>query len=68
MVPSEWHLAFQVALFLGIQAAFAIIVGLAESFRARKKMQKNAQFILTLTAVAILAFLIVLIITEKLKM
>jgi hypothetical protein len=45
---------------------FAIIVGIGESFRARKKMQKNAQFILTLTAVAMLAFLVVLIVTNKL--
>ncbi len=65
--PSEWNPALQVALFLMVQFFFAVVVGLAESFRARKKMQKNAQFILTLTAVAVLAFLIVLIITDKLK-
>jgi formate hydrogenlyase subunit 4 len=66
LVPSGWHPGYQVLLFFGIQSAFAVIVGLAESFRARKKMQKNAQFILTLTAVAMLAFLVVLIFTDKL--
>ncbi len=66
LVPAAWHPGFQILLFLSIQATFAIIVGIGESFRARNKMQKNAQFILTLTAVAMLAFLVVLIVTEKL--
>lgn len=66
LVPSEWHPGFQVLLFFSVQLVFAVIVGLAESFRARNKMQKNAQFILTLTAVAMLAFLVVLIVTDKL--
>jgi formate hydrogenlyase subunit 4 len=66
LVPSAWHPGFQILLFFSVQLVFAIIVGLAESFRARNKMQKNAQFILTLTAVAMLAFLVVLIVTNKL--
>ena len=66
LVPALWKPGYQVLLFLGIQAAFAMIVGAAESFRARNKMLKNAQFILTLTAVAMLAFLVVLILTDKL--
>lgn len=66
LVPSEWHPGIQILLFFSVQATFAIIVGLAESFRARKKMQKNTQFILTLSAVAMLAFLVVLIVTNKL--
>jgi formate hydrogenlyase subunit 4 len=66
LVPSEWHPGFQILLFFSVQMVFAIIVGIGESFRARKKMQKNAQFILTLTAVAMLAFLVVLIVTNKL--
>jgi formate hydrogenlyase subunit 4 len=66
LVPSEWNPGVQIVLFFTVQAAFAIIIGIAESFRARKKMQKNAQFILTLTAVAMLAFLVVLIVTDKL--
>lgn len=65
LVPSEWHPGFQILLFFSVQIVFAMIVGIGESFRARKKMQKNAQFILTLTAVAMLAFLVVLIVTNK---
>jgi len=66
LVPSDWHPGYQILLFFSIQAGFAIIIGLAESFHARNKMQKNAKFILTLTAVAMLAFLVVLIVTNKL--
>jgi formate hydrogenlyase subunit 4 len=66
LVPSEWHPGFQILLFFSVQGIFAAIVGIGESFRARNKMQKNPQFILTLTAVAMLAFLVVLIVTNKL--
>jgi formate hydrogenlyase subunit 4 len=66
LVPAEWNPGFQILLFFSVQSLFAMIVGIGESFRARNKMQKNAQFILTLTAVAMLAFLVVLIVTNKL--
>ena len=66
LVPAAWHPGFQILLFISVQLAFAIIIGIGESFRARNKMQKNAQFILTLTAVAMLAFMVVLIVTNKL--
>ena len=66
LMPAERGPGFQIMQFLAVQAAFAIVIGVAESFRARKKMQKNAPFILTLTAVAMLAFLIILIVTNKL--
>jgi hypothetical protein len=45
---------------------FAIIVGFMESFRARLKMEKNPQFILTLSAIAAIAFLVAIIVTNKL--
>lgn len=64
-VPSGWNVFLQVGLFLFIMAAFAVIVGLVESFRARNKMNKNPKFILTLSAIALIAFLVVLIVTEK---
>jgi formate hydrogenlyase subunit 4 len=66
MVPADWNSYLQAALFLLVQAVFAIIVGLLESFRARNKMNKNPKFILTLSAIALIAFLIILILTEKL--
>ena len=66
MVPAQWNLLLQIGLFFGIQFMFALIIGLLESFRARNKMFRNAQFILTLSAIALLAFVVVLILTSKL--
>lgn len=66
LVPAGWNIYLQSALFLLIQVAFAIVVGLLESFRARNKMDKNPKFILTLSAIAWIAFMVILILTEKL--
>jgi formate hydrogenlyase subunit 4 len=53
-------------LALGVQIIFAITVGLLESFRARNRMKRNPQFVLTLTSVAVLVYFVVLILTHKL--
>jgi formate hydrogenlyase subunit 4 len=66
MVPAGWNIYLQAFLFLMVQMVFAMIVGLLESFRARNKMNKNPKFILTLSAIALIAFMIILILTEKL--
>jgi formate hydrogenlyase subunit 4 len=66
MVPADWNTYLQAALFLMVQVVFAIIVGLLESYRARNKMNKNPKFILTLSAIALIAFMVILILTEKL--
>jgi formate hydrogenlyase subunit 4 len=66
MVPAGWNIYLQVLLFLTVQLLFAVIIGLLESFRARNKMDKNPKFILSLSAIALIAFVIILILTEKL--
>ena len=66
IVPAGWNIFLQIALFLAIQALFAIIIGLTESFRARNKMNKNPKFILTLSFIALIAFVVILILTDKL--
>ncbi|HUW92106.1 MAG TPA: NADH-quinone oxidoreductase subunit H [Bacteroidales bacterium] len=66
VVPAGWNIFLQIVLFLAIQAGFSIIIGLTESFRARNKMNKNPKFILTISAIAWIAFLVVLILTHKL--
>jgi formate hydrogenlyase subunit 4 len=66
LVPAGWNLGAQVALFICIQGLFATIIGYLESFRARNKMVKNSQYILTVSAIAVIAFVIVLILTNKL--
>lgn len=65
IVPAGGNIFLQTALFLVVQVAFALIIGLIESFRARNKMNKNPKFILTISAVAWIAFVIILILTDK---
>jgi formate hydrogenlyase subunit 4 len=65
IVPSGWNVFLQVSIFIAAQALFAIIVGMLESFRARNKMNKNPKFILTVSSIALIAFVIVLILTNR---
>jgi formate hydrogenlyase subunit 4 len=58
-------LVWALLLFLFIQAIFAIIIGLIESFMARFRMSHNPQFILALSSVSFLIFLGVLLVLEK---
>ena len=53
-------------LFLVVQVAFAAAVGVLESFRARKKLARNPQFIVTLAAIAIVGFLLALLMHSNL--
>jgi len=64
-VNGGWHTA-NVLLFFLVQAVFAAAIGLMESFRARKKMAKNPQFIVTLSSIALIAFILVLLLTRNL--
>jgi formate hydrogenlyase subunit 4 len=65
LVPSGMVPAMEVIIFTLVQALFAIIIGITESFRARNKMNKNPKYILTISAVAWMAFVVTLIITAK---
>lgn len=66
-VPSDLNLLSQIVLFFAVQAIFAVVTGFVESFRARNKMNKNPKFILTISAVGWIAFVIILIITDKIN-
>jgi len=65
LIPVEWYFPVRIALFFSIQIVFAALIGLMESFRARKKLAKNPQFIVTLSSIALVAFILVLLITYK---
>jgi len=65
VAPSGLNIFIQIALFIGVQVLFAVIIGLTESFRARNKMNKNPKFILTISAVAWIAFVVILILTDR---
>jgi formate hydrogenlyase subunit 4 len=66
IVPAGWNTPVKVLMFFIVQALFAVVIGITESFRARNKMNKNPKYILTLTSVALIAFMVILILTEKL--
>jgi formate hydrogenlyase subunit 4 len=66
VVPAGWNLFLKIGLFFALQALFAVVIGFTESFRARNKMNKNPKFILTLSAIALIGFTVILILTEKL--
>jgi formate hydrogenlyase subunit 4 len=61
LIPGSWYFPFKIALFFGIQVIFAASIGLMESFRARKKLIKNPQFIVTLSSIALVGFIISLL-------
>ena len=61
----SWMVLVQVGVFFMIQVLFASLIGLMESFRARKKLARNPQFIVTLSSIALVAFILVLLITYK---
>lgn len=65
IIQMEWPLYWQLGTYFLIQVAFAGVVGLLESFRARNKLGKNPQWIIMLSAIAIVLFLTTLIITKK---
>lgn len=56
---SEWY--YSVPIFIAVQVVFAIVIGVVESFMARFRMNHNAQYIFTLTSMALLIFLGVLL-------
>lgn len=58
-------MVWAIPLFILIQALFAAVVGLIESFMARFRMSHNPQFILALSSVSFLIFLGVLLVLEK---
>lgn len=65
IIPPSLPIVLQGLLFLGIQTGFGVLVGLAESFRPRKRMRLNIDFIFSLTSLAILLFFSALVLTEK---
>jgi formate hydrogenlyase subunit 4 len=60
-----WMVVMQVGVYFILQVLFASLIGLMESFRARKKLVRNPQFIVTLSSIALVAFILVLLITYK---
>ena len=64
VAPLHLDIVISAVLFVLIQAVFAIIIGILESFKARLKMTYNPQFILTLSGISLLIFFAVFIIKQ----
>ncbi len=65
VINTTWLWYYQVMTFFSIQFLLPVVVGVLESFRARNKMAKNPQWIIMLSAIAIVTFLTTLIMTKK---
>lgn len=61
----ELSLYYAIPAFFFIQFAFAVSVGIIESFMARYRMSHNPQFIFALSSVSLLIFLGVLLVLGK---
>jgi len=64
-IPQSWHIAYQMAGYLILQVLFAVGIGYIESFRARNKMAMNAQYILSISAIALILIFVVIILNNK---
>jgi len=61
----ELSMVYAIPIFFITQLAFAVSVGLIESFMARYRMSHNPQFIFALSSVSLLIFLGVLLVLGK---
>lgn len=65
VIPTGMQDLAKVGLFFLVQTVFAVSIGVLESFRARNKMAKNAEFIINLSAMAMLMIFVVMIIKHN---
>ncbi len=68
LISPDMNIIVKLTIFISIIFSLAVIIGFMESFRGRNKMAKNPQYIITISAIAILSFIIVLIMTGKLTL
>ena len=54
-LPAAWRLI----MFFVVQALFGIIIGIVESFRTRFRMNRNQQYILTVTLISMIFFVVI---------
>ena len=60
VIPRDLPPAGRIALFFAVQLLFGAAIGFSESFRTRFKMNRNQQYILTVTLISVLFFVVVL--------
>jgi len=65
LIPQALALWERIAIFLVLQIFFAAGIGWFESFRARNKMAMNAQYILSVSAIAMVLIFVIIIIKNR---
>jgi len=65
VIQGIWPYYIKIIVFFITQTVFALIIGIMESFKARNKLEKNPQWIIMLSAIAVIIFLTTLIFTNK---
>jgi len=65
LIPQSLNIWMRMGILLSMQVLFAAGIGWLESFRARNKMAMNAQYILSVNAVALILIFVVMIIKNK---
>ncbi|MDR0560209.1 MAG: NADH-quinone oxidoreductase subunit H [Prevotellaceae bacterium] len=57
ILPASLHFAIYMPVFVILVLAVPVTVGFFESFRARNRLQRNPSYVLTVTVMAIIAFI-----------
>lgn len=57
LIPQSIAFVWQMSLFFVIEAVCAVAIGILESFRARYRLPRNASYMVTITAMAFVAFI-----------
>ncbi|MFA6923533.1 MAG: NADH-quinone oxidoreductase subunit H [Bacteroidales bacterium] len=65
VIPVNLPIVLQLSIYFSTQIIFAAIIGFLESFRARKKLMKNPQFIVSLSSIALVAFILSLLLLHQ---
>jgi formate hydrogenlyase subunit 4 len=60
IIPWELPAVWRIALYVTSQVVFAVTVGLVESLRSRFRMNRNQQYILTVTLISMILFVVIL--------
>ncbi len=60
VIPRDLSPAARIALYFAVQLLFSAAIGFSESFRTRFKMNRNQQYILTVTLISVLFFVVIL--------
>lgn len=68
IIHNSWEWYWQIIIYFVSMGIFAVVAALFESLKARNKMEKNPQWIIMVSAIAVVIFLTVLIITRKLNL